>query len=189
MPRGWRLINDPGLWGSFDPVVLVLGQSKGNTQIKSYAKGDFDAVAFAGIRNRLAMILEKIGVNLRASEVDQHFAAQERDIAFASLLRCSLSDSVGNTSGSPVMHAMGDPAANEWIVNCMETWLARPNPRLRLVVMLGLTPKYVSRVMDGLRNLYVSTFKKLDKVAAEAGGVTWVFAQHPSTISENHFRR
>lgn len=45
--NGWRLINDPGYWGATDPVVLVLGQSKGKTQRDVFDGGDptFDKAA------------------------------------------------------------------------------------------------------------------------------------------------
>jgi len=186
--NGWRLVNDPGLWGSSDPSVLILGQSKGNTQIRKMSENDFDAVAFAGIRDRLARILARISLNLDAENLDQHFSKDEKDFAFASVLRCSLSDPTGKTSGSPVMHAMDDPEADRWIVNCMDQWLSKPNPRLKIVVFLGLTDGYAKRIATRLLNLHSATFRKVSSTIFEAAGVSWVFAQHPSRISENHYQ-
>jgi hypothetical protein len=187
--NGWRLINDPGLWGASDPVVLVLGQSKGNTQVRQLLRNSFDSVAFSGVRDRLANILAGISVHLDKANLDKYFSASEQNIAFASLLRCSLSDVNGKTSGSPVIHAMGDAKADAWIVSCMDQWLLRPNPRLRLVVFLGLTDEYVKRVMSHLQALHPATFRKMDQSAVSAAGIVWVFVQHPSRISENHYQR
>lgn len=188
--NGWRLVNDPGYWGASDPVVLVLGQSKGNKQRKVFAQGDaaFDAVAFAGIRDRLAKILDKISIRLDKADVDKHFRASETEVGFASLLRCSVSDPTGNTSGSPIIGAMKDPDADKWIENCMRKWLSEFNPRLKLVVLCGLTDAYKNRVTAHLSKLHANTFRKIDKFASEAAGVVWLFIQHPSTISENHYQ-
>jgi hypothetical protein len=188
--NGWRLVNDPGYWGATDPVVLVLGQSKGKTARDIYARGgpEFDKVAFAGVRDRLAEILDKIEIHLDKHLVDKHFTSAEQNFGFASLLRCSLSDPNGKTSGSPVRHAMDDELANKWIVNCMQKWLTLPNPRLRLVILFGITDDYAEKVQDRLKLLHGRSFEKINKVAAKAAGMTWIFAQHPSKISENHYQ-
>lgn len=102
----WRLVNDPGLWGATDPVVLILGQSKGNTQARSWSLGEFDKVGFAGIRDRLARVLDRIGIDIDVANPDKHFSSDEPNLAFASVLRCSLSDRFGKTSGSPIIPAM-----------------------------------------------------------------------------------
>lgn len=187
---GWRLVNDPGYWGAADPKVLVLGQSKGNTQIQTLHRSSFDKVAFAGIRDRLAAILDSVGVPVRISgKFDETFTEREKDLGFASLLRCSLSCPSGKTSGSPVTAGMSDAIVDTWVGNCAKRWLSELNPRLRLVIFLGLTPAYVNGVMRHLRVLHPRSFKKTGQVTAEAAGVTWVFVQHPSRISENHYQR
>lgn len=187
--NGWRLVNDPGLWGARDPLVLVLGQSKGNTQLRVQRGGEFDRVAFAGLRERLADVLAVIGIELNRENLDRHFSHAEADVAFASVVRCSLSDPNGKTSGSPIIAAMDDSVAENWITECMRTWLLQPTPRLRVVVMLGITPAYVKGIMRKLKELHYGTFEQLDVLVARAVGVLWVFAQHPSRISENHYRR
>lgn len=189
--NGWQLINDPGYWGASDPLILILGQSKGNGQRRVFALGEkaFDAVAFAGVRERVSAILDKIGISLDKANIDKHFSATETDIGFASLLRCSVSDPKGKTSGSPIIGAMNDPDADRWIDNCMHTWLFNLNPRLKLVVLFGLTPRYTRLVSAHLRRLHNQSYRRIDNVAVEAAGVTWVFVQHPSLISQNHYER
>jgi hypothetical protein len=189
--NGWQLINDPGHWGAEDPVVLVLGQSKGNTQRSIFARGSssFDRAGFAGSRPRLANILAKIGINISPKDVDSHFQASETNIAFASVLRCSISFPSGKTSGSPLNKAMHDHDAGIWLSTCMRTWLSKPYTRLRIVVLLGITQSYVDGIMDRIRDLHPSTFIRLDMGTAVAAGITWTFAQHPSPISENHYQK
>ncbi len=187
--NGRRLVNDPGYWGAADPRILILGQSKGNTQVQTYAKAGFDKVAFSGIRDRLELILKAVSINLSGRVFENAFTEKETELGFASLLRCSLSDPSGKTSGSPVTTGMSDRMFDRWIGNCARRWLTQLNPRLRLVIFLGLTPRYVKGVMRHLKTLHADTFKQIGDVTATAAGVTWVFAQHPSRISENHYRR
>jgi hypothetical protein len=185
---GFRLVNDPGWWGASNPIVLVLGQSKGNTQKRALRTGEFDKVGFAGVRDRLARVLASVGVTVDTENPDRHFVASESDIAFASLLRCSISTLSGKTSGSPIIPAMEQRSTDAWIRTCMKRWLEQPNSRLKLVVLLGLTPKYAKLVLERLKDLHPQTFIQRNDVVAEAAGVTWVFAQHPSRISENHYQ-
>lgn len=185
--NGWRLVNDPGYWGSDDPLVLVLGQSKGNKQVKALSKSMFDGVAFAGIRDRLAAILMSIGLPASLENVDDMFTARENFFGFASLLRCSLSDPDGKTSGSPIVSGMSDKSVDRWISNCADRWLRNLNPRLRLVVFCGLSKDYVDGVMLHIRALH-GDFSRHDENCAKAAGVQWIFVQHPSLISQNHYR-
>jgi hypothetical protein len=184
----FRLVNDPGYWGAPDPVVLVLGQSKGRTQWRAWGH-DFDQVAFAGSRDRLRAILERIGVSIDHADFDDSFRSTEQDLGFASLVRCSLSRDGGSSSGSPVTAAMASPSADQWVRTCVQRWLSRFNPRLRLVVLLGITDSYVEAALDRLKTLHAESFRRLDATTAQAGGVLWTFAQHPSPLSMNHYRR
>ena len=90
----WRVINDPGAWGSSDPEVLVLGFSKGSTQAEAYVSHKFDDVAFhhstGQTRRRLAGVLDVLGLVRQDTEIDELFTNAEKDFAFGSLVRCSL---------------------------------------------------------------------------------------------------
>jgi hypothetical protein len=185
---GFRLVNDPGYWGAPDPVVLVLGQSKGRNQWTSWGR-DFDDVAFAGIRDRLRSILERVGIPVEHDDIDACFRADERLFGFASLVRCSLNWSNGGSSGSPVMSAMGSSSADAWVRTCMARWLTHLNPRLRLVILLGITDAYVSAVIERLRAVHPASFRIENRTTVHAAGVVWTFVQHPSRLSKNHYRR
>src|SRR5690606_15377760 len=90
---GAQLVRDPGHWGSDNPQVLVLGISKGNTQAAAYENEPFDTVAFKGIRDRMLQVFQSVGLlpNETLSRFELRFTSAERDFAFASLIRCSLS--------------------------------------------------------------------------------------------------
>lgn len=186
--NGWTLVNDPSYFGSSDPRILVLGQSKGRNQSRVDANVDFDSVAFAGMRRRLGLVLTSIGVPVCLDDMDRHFRATEPDLAFASLLRCALTDARGMSSGSPIVEAMRDERADFWIRSCIARWLSAVNPRLRLVVLLGRAKPYVDRVLTRLSRQFETSFQRTHSHAAEANGVVWVFCQHPSTAAGNHFK-
>src|SRR5215211_4495813 len=87
----WRMVNDPGAWGSTTPRVPVLGFSKGFTQANAYKNGNFEAVPFARMRPRLTEVLQVVGVLDESDIVDHRMVATETELAFGSLVRCSLS--------------------------------------------------------------------------------------------------
>ncbi len=58
----WKLINQPAAYGSSKPRYLVLGFSKGATQQAIYDRGPIEQVAFAGMRPRLSVALQIMGV-------------------------------------------------------------------------------------------------------------------------------
>src|SRR5690606_32655132 len=90
LERGkWRLQNDPCHWGSPNPEVLVLGFSKGFTQVDALTNLPFADVPFKGMRDRLGRTLESFGLLPHASLINQQFSNPGNRIAFASLIRCS----------------------------------------------------------------------------------------------------
>ena len=100
-----------------DPVVLVLGQSKGRNQWKP---NDHDfAVAFDGLRGRLRKILERVGLVIEAQDFDACFRGTERYFGFASLVRFSFSWSDGRSTDSPVTSAMRSSVADIWVRTCI----------------------------------------------------------------------
>jgi len=86
----WRIQNDPCHWGSATPKYLVLGFSKGFTQADELDSGRFEDVPFKGMRRRLGQILEKFGMLGQADRIEEQFSNHENEIAFASLIRCSV---------------------------------------------------------------------------------------------------
>ena len=87
----WQMINDPGAWGSDKPEFLVIGFSKGSTQAGIYKNGKFEGIAFAGMRPRLTQALQAVGVLKSNETVDKKINNPNSNMAFGSLIRCSVS--------------------------------------------------------------------------------------------------
>lgn len=178
----WHMRANPGFWGNSNPEVLVLGFSKGATQIQTAIHGDFDAVAFAGMRTRLAQVLDALGVDLRGQPIDEALSAKGNILGAASLVRCGLSLDEGNglvTSGTIMPQALRSPAARGFMATCIDRHLNPLPSSVRLVVLLGTTEAY----MKGVRKLFEERFvdyRSINEVTFSAQGRMWVFAAHPS---------
>ena len=188
----WRICNDPGHWGSANPIILVLGFSKGRTQSGVYDRGRFEEVAFAGVRPRLARILQVLGLMHPDEDINHKFEANERDFAFGSLLRCSLAafDARTNkyaTSGSLVIRAFDDPEIRQLLTNCATRFLTELPERLRLVLMLGLGNPYIERCRALMGSIYGGRLEPINEVAYRNERATWVHVIHPSRASGRHF--
>ena len=189
----FRLVRDPGYWGSANPRMLILGMSKGNTQSNAYLTGTFEKVAFAGIRPRLLQILQSI--TLLADETpdrfERRFCEQEQDLAFASVVRCSLTGwnnaKSAHTADSPVVvpaFKQSSPGFT-WVSNCVERHLASLPSRTELVILLGNTPAYMKalrRILDQKRG----PSQTINDVAFRSNGVLFVHVGHPSK-GNGHF--
>jgi len=181
----WRFRNDPGHWGSSNPRFLILGFSKGRTQADVYNKGDFDAVAFAGLRERLKRVLVTLGLMALDESIDQKFRASEQEFAFASLVRCSVARRTGpsqtlKTSGEFILRVFSETVPQRLLRNCSHSFLKPLPPRLQVVVMLGSQDKYIAECEKLIASLYGTTFAHVNAVAYMSGPIIWVHAAHPS---------
>lgn len=184
----WRLHNIPTYSGSAAPEILVVGFSKGANQTKAAETGDFDKVAFAGARDRLGQVLDKLDVLPRDRGIDALFTASEPRFGFASLVRCSFCKMKGGsckTSGDVVPTAFTNPQTRAIIQRCASKYLGRLPAGLRLVLLLGTSESYIARTKDLFRTLY-RDFRETNPVAFTAGGALWVYATHPSP-GNGHF--
>lgn len=178
----WHLRANPGYWGAQAPRVLVLGFSKGATQIAAAAGSQFDAVAFAGMRSRLKAVLDGLGLDLDGQSIDDALTASGRVLGAASLIRCGLSVmEQGQLKSSGTIMPKAAKAAVP--LQAMKTCIGRhlnPLPEsVETVVMLGTTDAYVKGV-KGLMREQFSDYQEVNDVAFRAQGRTWVFASHPS---------
>jgi hypothetical protein len=185
---GWRLENTPASWGSRNPVILILGFSKGENQ--SRAGLDLDSIPFRRFRSNLTKILQKLKLLSSEDEIDSHIHANERDFGFGSLLRCSVSkwDQSRNEwtkSGDTIENLASDPRAACFLTNCADQFLKDLPNRLRLVVMLSNSDSYTQLCRRTITNLH-GDVKHLNDVAYGKAGVTWVHVAHPSGSSGRH---
>lgn len=178
----WHLRANPGYWGAQAPRVLVLGFSKGAMQIAAANSGQFDSVAFAGMRARLKAVLDGLGLDLDGQTIDQALAANGRALGAASLIRCGLSVmEKGQLKSSGTI--MPKAAKASFPLQAMKTCIGRhlrPLPEsVEAVVLLGTTDAYVKGVKRLMRDQFPD-YQDINDVAFRAQGRTWVFASHPS---------
>lgn len=186
----WRLTNIPTYSGASDPEILVLGFSKGANQSKVAIRGeDFDKIAFAGARDRLAQVLGTLGLMPRDRGIDALMTAAEPRFGVASLVRCSLCQQQGDnclTSGSVVPNAFNTPDVHAIIQRCTAKYLGQLPAKTRLVVLLGTSDNYIKKTTQRFAQLY-RDFRAINPVSFSAGGATWLYATHPSP-GNGHFK-
>ena len=182
MEGDWHLRANPGYWGAQAPRVLVLGFSKGATQIAAADKGRFDAVAFAGMRHRLMAVLDALGLELDGQTVDEALTAKGRVLGAASLIRCGLSvmeKGQLRSSGTIMPKAVKAILPLQAMKTCIGRHLDPLPESVETVVLLGTTEAYVEGV-KGLMREQFSDYQDVNEVAFRAQGRTWVFASHSS---------
>ena len=187
----WRIVNDPGAWGSATPQVLVLGFSKGFTQAGAARSGRFEEVPFKGMRLRLTEVLRTLGLIGPADTVDRRMAPGEERLAFGSLVRCSLSRYEARTrrhecTGPIMAKAFREAEASPIVRRCAETYLAGLPSSVRLVLMLGTGDAYVEGCRRLVRSIRGKAFRDINGIAYRSGDVTWVHASHHSGLNGHH---
>lgn len=58
----WQLLHGPGAWGGQDPLVLLLGFSKGETQLKAVGKHAFEDIPFKDMRPNIERVLRRLAL-------------------------------------------------------------------------------------------------------------------------------
>lgn len=192
----WRMINDPGAWGSSTPEVLVLGFSKGATQAGIYQTGRFGDIAFAGMRPRLTKALRAIGVLSAADTADERINDPHSRISFGSLVRCSVSRrdvKASSKKGREVFACTGPLISKsfseipEVVRTCTSKYLRDLPKSVRIVLFLGNTDSYVKSCQALVNSLYADTFSRVNSMAVKADGRLWVHLAHPSGLN-GHFK-
>jgi hypothetical protein len=187
----WRMVNDPGAWGSSTPEWLVLGFSKGSTQADVYAKGLFEDIAFAGMRDRLTRALRHFSIIGPGERVDAYIADPHSRVAFGSLVRCSVSRL--QVKGGVESYSCTGPIINksfteipQVVRRCTERFLGALPPSLKGVMLLGNGDGYIEAYREVLRRLHNRDFEVLNPVATRAAGIPWIHLSHPSGLN-GHF--
>lgn len=192
----WKMINDPGAWGGGSaPDYLVLGFSKGVTQAGIYESGRFEDVAFAGMRRRLTEALRAIGALSNEESADEKIEDPNSNIAFGSLIRCSVSrlDKAASDKASKDIYACTGPLISksfkeipEVIRNCTSRFLTNIPDSVKVVFLLGNTDSYVKNCQTVLRKLFPADFKLINPMAVSTDGRIWINIAHPSGLN-GHF--
>jgi len=192
----WRMVNDPGAWGGgTTPEYLVLGFSKGATQTGVYDSGRFEDVAFAGMRDRLTQALRAIGVLSQLETCDDKISNPNSNIAFGSLIRCSVSrhdEAASRKKGMEIYGCTGPLITKsfkeipEIISTCTSRFLTDLPLSIRAVFFLGNSDVYVKGCQSVLQHLFASDYRVINPMAVRANGRVWVHLAHPSGLN-GHF--
>jgi len=198
MPQAFQVINNPGAWGSQNPKIMVLGQTKGFTQSDAMADAvdeeDYEKVAFADSREELHAILRSLGLATEVNDLDPLFSKDQQDWHWGSIIRCTLAawdkkirkktnEPVGWSSASTLVgKAYNSTLLGKFPRNCTDQFLSELPDRLRLVVVLGNAPDHVKRVRNMIARVHkdLTLHPEAPEVAYTAGGATWVHIVHPS---------
>lgn len=191
----WKIVNDPGSWGSSCPKHLVLGFSKGSTQAGIYKNGRFEDIAYAGMRSRLTSALRIVGILNQDETVDEKISDPESNISFASLIRCSVSrlDKKASEKHGREIYACTGPLITKSFLEipnvlktCAETYLSDLPDSLEIIFLLGNTDSYVQSCQTLVEKLYPNDFERINAMAVKAGGRVWIHLAHPSGLN-GHF--
>lgn len=180
-PAPWRLEATSAAWGASNPRVMVLGFSKGARQSRPLP---FDEVPFAGMWPQMTRVLQALRLLVPGDRVERHFRADERDIHFGSLIRCSVGKLDRNKqdyskSGGQILEGfLKDSACHRASQTCARTYLGTLPERTRLVLMLGNSNAYVERCMR-LMSQEHPAIRRINAVSYGTDRVTWVHALHP----------
>ena len=191
----WRMVNDPGAWGSNAPRILVLGFSKGATQAGIYKRGKFEDIAFAGMRPRLTQALQSMGVLGEHETSDQKIGDPTSDIAFGSLIRCSVSrkDEKASAKVGSDVYACTGPLISKSFVEiprvveaCASMYLTSLPKSVQIVFFLGNTDSYVKSCQRLIQSMFPRDFSQFNSMAVKADGRFWIHLAHPSGLN-GHF--
>lgn len=186
----WHVVNDPGAWGASNPKVLVLGFSKGFTQANAFKSGKFEDVPFKKARGRLRSILCRIGLLDQAEtdeEFNRRFEATERDFAFGSVVRCSLSRMNSKTgryecTGQVMTKAFSEPVSTV-VRCCAQTYLSALPANLQVIILLGTTAGYIKDCKKLIRSIHPISFEEVNDVAYRTDKAMWIHVTHPSGMN------
>ena len=191
----FKLVRDPGHWGAINPSLLVLGISKGNTQSRAFAAGEFDTVAFKGIRDRLLQVLQTVGLLPceTPDQFEQRFRSDEKCLAFASVVRCSLTGQNRKPTGpthtaeSPFVIPAFRPGSEGYtfVSACVDKHIGHLPEATRTVILLGNATSYIKAVRD-LFGRTLGGARVINGVSYQARSALFVHVAHPSR-GNGHF--
>ncbi len=176
----FRIEQPNGAWGARDPLVVILGFSRGSRQDPSRS---FDDVAFAGMRNQLTQIMRALGLLGDGDHVDNRIRAGESDIHFGSLFRCSVAmwdkkkQDYAKSGNGILEKFLASKETREVAEACTGQFLGALPGRTKLVMLMGNSPDYVEQCMRLLQRLHPA-IRRINEVAYGDGRVTWVHSIH-----------
>lgn len=208
---GWRITANPLAWGNPNCEIVVLGFSKGPTQVGALANTPHDEIAYKGNRHNVGKILTHIGVLPASNEkapgemVSEAIANQSGTFHFGSLIRCTVErfddkESSWKGSGGGMLDKFVASSFGKTISkNCTDRFLAHLPIRTKLVVMFGLGTKlnYVQQSFNLYQSARRGTWYWINDVSYSDGKIVVVHVEHfasqgaliPNWLGENNHSR
>ena len=88
--NNWKIEANAGAWGSRDPIILVLGVSKGPKPPQLNPDMNHEDIPFKTEREYLSKYLRLLGLLEKNESVDSKIRAEENIFAFGSIIRCGV---------------------------------------------------------------------------------------------------
>jgi hypothetical protein len=188
--NGWLLENNPGSWGSPEPIVLVLGVSKGSRQSEKIMALNHDEIPFRSERARLTKILVRLGLLEEGVSIDEKINKGEQDYAIGSLIRCGIAmwdNSKGGyvKAGRVVQASATNPQAQKYVRNCASKFLGDLPSQLKIIVMLSNDDAYMEACYSTMKYLYPNIVRH-NQASYWNDHLTWIHVIHPSGSSGRH---
>ena len=190
---GWRISANPLAWGSQKPKVVVLGFSKGPTQVGALNSAKHNDIAYKGSRLNVGKIMSHVGLIPKLDdneqlkrEVDKLIANETGDFHFGSLIRCTvqrfdLKDKKWKGSGGGMLDKFVATNFGHSIAkNCTREFLSDLPTETKLVLMFGLGTKqnYVRESFELFKNARSGDWSWINDVAYTDGRITVVHVEH-----------
>ncbi len=186
----WRITANPLAWGNPNAEIVVLGFSKGPTQLSALATKAHNEIPYAGGRANIGKIFARLelispGSNEQYNRVISALIADPRGrFHFGSLIRCSAEQSLSGkwsgTKGGMLDKFARSKLGSEVTRNCTGKFLGNLPSRTRLVLMFGTGSNlnYVSSCHDAIAAARPGNWRTINDVAYTDGQITVVHTEH-----------
>ncbi|MCA8947611.1 MAG: hypothetical protein KDB29_15350 [Planctomycetes bacterium] len=188
----WRISANPMAWGNSKAQIVVLGFSKGPTQVGALASAPHDEIAYKGGRTSVGKILQHVGVlkferGETASEaVSRAIVDESGPFHFGSLIRCTVErfdqkDAAWKGSGGGMLdNFVATDFGRSVASNCVIQHLANLPSTTKLVVMFGMGQKlnYVESAFDLYKSARGGQWRRINEVAYTDGKIVVVHVEH-----------
>ena len=188
--KAWCIRWNPLAWGNVEPEILVLGFSKGPTQVCALEKPEYqhDRIAFMRSLPQVGKILAHIEVVCVPEDGDygkmiyHHICNRNGRFHFGSLVRCAVErkDEKGGWKGG---HGKLDEFLNsdfgkEVAGNCASQFLCKLPAKTKLVIVFGCDTDYIQAVRKLIQDTRGRKLNEMKEVAYTDGKVTFVHVVH-----------
>jgi hypothetical protein len=188
----WRITANPLAWGNPNSEVVILGFSKGPTQVGALASTPHDLIAYKGSRLNVGKILAHIGLVPKQNPdalkrtIDELIANRAGRFHFGSLVRCTVErfDHKGakwkGTGGGMLDKFVAAPFGQEVAGRCTSRFLGRLPSRTKLVVLFGLgtNGNYVREARKLIQKARPGQWRTVNDIAYTDGTLTFVHVEH-----------